>query len=84
MKIKDGFLMQDVAGSTVILPMVGDLDRMITLNDTGKFLWEHLEKETTAQALADALLQEYDVDPATAVLAVEQFVARLKEHGFLA
>lgn len=84
MKIKDGFLMQDVAGSTVVLPIVGDLDMMITLNGTGKFLWEHLEQETTAQALVDALLAEYDVDPETAALCVDRFVAKLKENDFLA
>ena len=44
MKIKDGFLLQDVAGNTVVLPTEGDLNMMITLNETAKFLWEKLEQ----------------------------------------
>ena len=84
MKIKDGFIMQDVAGNTVVLPTTGDMNMMITLNGTGKFLWQLLEQETTAQALVDALLAEYDVDAATANLCVEQFVAKLKDNDFLA
>lgn len=84
MKIKEGFLMQDVAGSTVVLPTAGDLDLMITLNGTGKFLWQQLEQETTKQALVDALLAEYEVDAETAATCVEQFVAKLQDNGFLA
>lgn len=84
MKIKDGFLMQDVAGNTVVLPTAGDLDVMITLNGTGKFLWEHLQQETTRQALIDALLAEYDVDPETAGICVDRFVAELEKNEFLA
>lgn len=40
MKLKDGFLLRQVAGQTVVLPVSGDLDlnMMITLNDTGAFL----------------------------------------------
>lgn len=85
MKLKDGFLLRSVAGQTVVLPTGGDLDlnMMITLNDTGAFLWEHLESETNASALVEALLAEYDVDKATAEAAVTAFVQKLEHHGFL-
>ena len=86
MKLKDGFLMRQVAGQTVVLPTgnLVDLDMMITLNDTGKFLWEALNNETTEDALVEALLAEYDVDQERARSSVEAFVARLKELNFLA
>lgn len=86
MKLKDGFLLRTVAGQTVVLPTGDELDlnMMITLNDTGKFLWELLQEETDEAALAAALLKEYDVDEATAVEAVSGFVAKLNENGFLA
>lgn len=85
MKIKDGFLLRQVAGQTVVLPVGGDLDlnMMITLNDTGAFLWERLQKDTDEAALASALLAEYDVDEATARSAVAAFVEKLNAHGFL-
>ena len=84
MKIKAGFLRQDVAGNTVVLPTEGDLDTMITLNGTGKFLWERLEQETSREALIDALLAAYEVDAETAALCVDNFVAELKKNDFLA
>ena len=84
MKIKEGFLLQDVAGNTVVLPTEGDLDTMITLNGTGKFLWERLEQETSREALIDALLAAYEGDAETAALCVDNFVAELKKNDFLA
>ena len=85
MKIKEGFLLRSVAGQTVVLPTGDDLDlnMMITLNETGTFLWEHLQNETDEAALVSALLAEYDVDEDTARNAVKGFVAKLNEHGFL-
>ena len=86
MKIKDGFILRSVAGQTVVLPTGDELDlnMMITLNDTGTFLWERLQTETDEEALVSALLAEYDVDADTASKAVSGFVAKLRDHGFLA
>lgn len=85
MKIKDGFLLRRVAGETVVLPVGGELDlnMMITLNDTGTFLWERLQSETDENTLVAALLAEYDVDEATAKKSVAAFVKKLNENGFL-
>ncbi|MBE6917182.1 MAG: PqqD family protein [Ruminococcaceae bacterium] len=86
MKMKDGFLLRQVAGQTVVLPCGEemDLNMMINLNETGAFLWKLLQTETTEDALVAALLAEYDVDEKTAREAVAGFVAKLEENGFLA
>ena len=86
MKIKEGFLLRKIAGQTVVLPTGGDLDlnMMITLNDTGAFLWEHLQEETDEAALVQALLKEYDVTEETAAKAVAAFAEKLKKNNFLA
>ncbi len=85
MKIKEGFLLRQVAGQTVVLPCGDDLDlnMMINLNDTGAFLWQLLQEETDVPAMVQALLAEYEVDEQTAKAAVEAFVAKLNENGFL-
>ena len=85
MKIKEGFLLRQVAGQTVVLPTGGDLDlnMMITLNDTGAFLWEKLQSECDESMLVSALLSEYDVDEATARSCVESFVKKLNDNEFL-
>ena len=85
MKLKDGFFMRKVAGQTVVLPGGDalDLNMMITLNETGAFLWERMSEETSVETLVAALLGEYDVDEKTAQEAVEAFVKKLSDHGFL-
>lgn len=86
MKLKDGFVLQEVAGETVVLPVGMDLDAnmMITLNSTARFLWELLEKETTKEELVDALLGEYGIDRGTAQTCVDNFVKELVDNEFLA
>ena len=85
MKLKNGFMLRQVAGENVVLPVGADLDfnGMITLNDTGATLWKRLEQGAELSDLAAALLAEYDVNEETAAAAAEQFVAKLEEHGFL-
>lgn len=85
MKIKEGFLLREVAGQTVVLPCgeAMDLNMMITLNGTGKFLWELLEQGSDEASLVKALLAEYDVDAETAEKSVAAFVTKLKENDFL-
>lgn len=85
MKLKEGFILSQVAGRTVAVPVDSDVDlnTMITLNETGAFLWEHLQTETNEDALVAALLGEYDVDEDTARKSVQRFVGKLRENGFL-
>jgi hypothetical protein len=86
MKLKEGFLLREIAGQTVVLPSgdVLDLNMMITLNETGRFLWERLEKGSNEQELVDAILEEYEIDEAGAKKHVAEFVKKLNEFGFLA
>lgn len=86
MKIKESFLLRQVAGQNVVLPAGDtlDLNVMITLNETGAFLWERMQTETTQEALVEALLAEYDVAEQLAADCVAAFVKKLDENGFLA
>ena len=85
MKLKQGFIMREIAGEIVVVPS-GDelnLNMMITLNGSGKFLWERLETGAEIDELVQAMLGEYDVDGQTARAGVERFVGKLQERGFL-
>ena len=85
MKLKNGYALRSVAGEWVALPKGRDIDlnTMITLNDTGAFLWERLQNGATEDELVAALRGEYDVDEATARRSVQGFVEKLKSHGLL-
>ena len=71
MKIKDGFILRQVAGSYLVISVGGesvDFNGMITVNETGAFLWEKLTAGATEAELLDAMLAEYEVDAETATV----------------
>ena len=85
MRIKDGFLLRETAGKFIVLPLGGELDlgSLITLNETGAFLWRLMETETTKEALLEALLAEYDVEKARAEADLEAWLAKMSDAGIL-
>lgn len=87
MKIKDGFILRTVAGSNVVIPTgkrTLDLNGMITLNDTGAFIWKQLEQDRDEAQIVAAILETYDVDEARAQVCVQTFIQKLREVGCLA
>lgn len=86
MKIKDNYILREVAGENLVVPLgeAGiNFNSVITVNETGKFLWEQLSGDITQEQLTAALLNEYDVDEITASRDVESFVKSLKDNGIL-
>ncbi len=81
MKRNPGFLMRQVAGRYVLAP-VGDTVKtfsgMVTMNATGKFLWDLLEQEQTVDSLAQALVDSYEVDFEKAKEDVIKYLEPLK------
>lgn len=87
MKIDKDFTIQKVGSSFVAVP-VGETSKnfhgMVRLNATGAFLWGKLtEAEQTEDSLVAALLEEYEVDEATARDDVQKLIASLKEGKIL-
>ena len=86
MKIKEGYLLSEVAGTTVVVPIDPDhtFRNMLKLNDTGKLLWEALRTETSEDALVSLIVSEYEVDEKTAAQDVARFLTTLRGYGVLA
>ncbi len=84
MKRNSDFLLREVAGTVVVVPVgeaAASFSGMITMNSTGSFLWEQLEKEQTVETLTAALLENYEVTSEKAREDVEAFVAKLIPVG---
>ena len=87
MKIRDGFVLRQVADATIVVPAGDaaiDFNGMITLNETAAFLWSLLEKETDEEEMVRAMLEEYEVEEETARAGIERFVEKLRAEGLLA
>jgi hypothetical protein len=87
MKIKDGFMLREVASQTMVVA-IGEASKtfngIIRLNPTGKFLWEKLQSDTTIEELTSAMTSEYDIDEATANEDIIEFINILKGADLLA
>ena len=86
MRIVDGFLLKTIADQRVVVPLgtnTVSFRLIITLNDTGAFLWEQLQSDNTEEGLVKALLSEYDVDEKTASSDVAEFIKKLTDANLL-
>ena len=86
MKLNPEFVLQQVAGSWIVVPMGRaslDFNGMLTLNETGVVLWKALEAGGSVEDLAKALTKEYDVSMEQAAQDASAFLRKLQEAGCL-
>ena len=55
----------------------------ISLNETGSFLWERLDGETTLESIAQELAEAYDVSPEITRPDVLALAQELQREGFV-
>lgn len=86
MKTKKGFMLRSVGGRHVVVAIgkaSEEFNGLITLNETGAFLWQQLQKGTTYDDMLSAMLDEYDVDEATARAGIDAFIETAKGANLL-
>lgn len=86
MKLSKEFALREIAGNYIVIPFgekAVNFNAMVTLNETGAYLWKQLEKEKSQRELLDAMLEEYEVDRETAKVHIENFCEKLKASGIL-
>ena len=84
MKLKKNFVLRQVAGTWVVLPLGAEtvnFSGMLQLNESGAMLWRVLEEGGSQDALVEALLGEYDVTREQAEADVQEFLAKLTQTG---
>ncbi|WP_302625616.1 PqqD family protein [uncultured Eubacterium sp.] len=81
MKIKEGFLLRNVAGNNVVVPIgqaTLDFNGMMSLNDTGAFLFSKMIEGTTREKLIEELISEYGIDEQLAQKDVDTFIQKVE------
>ena len=78
------FIMRSVANKQVLAPVgtaAESYHGMLSVNATGAYIWELLEKPQTEETLADALAEKYEVAREITLADVRLFVAKLRKVG---
>lgn len=83
MKIKEEFLLREIAGNHVVVPIgeaTLDFNGMMSLNETGAFLFEKLIKGASEEQLVEDLISTYDVERELAKKDVEDFIRKVERE----
>lgn len=84
-RIKE-YIKRNIAGEIVLVPAgqtAEDFNGMITLTESGDFIWEHLEEARDFNHLVELILEEYDIDKETAAQDASAFLMQLLQTGMI-
>lgn len=86
MKIKGQYVVRNIAGETVVVPVSGgnlDSNVLIMLNETGAFLWNLLYSGSDEDKIVSAFCEEYNVDEETVKNDLYEFISYLESKGIV-
>lgn len=86
LRIREGFVMRNILDEWIIVPIGARATSetyIMSVNESGHMLWEMLEQGATEADLLAKMLEEYEVDEATAKGDLDEFLARMKEKDVL-
>ena len=87
MKISENYILREIAGEYIVVPTGSaamDFKGLITLNDTGAFLWKLLqEADQTEEGLLDALCEEYEAVREEGKNDIIEFLQKIRHEGML-
>ena len=86
MKIKDGFVLRNVVDEFIIMPTGDNIARFegaVVLNEVSAFIFKQLQNPVSRDDLLAAVLNEYEVDEATAAADLDALLVKLIDMGVL-
>ena len=86
MRLVEGFVLRETLDEWVAVPCGQSALRMsglVSMNETGAFLFSALQVEHTEDTLRRLLLDNYDTDEETAAQDVRYFVEYLRQNDLL-
>lgn len=86
MKIKQGFMLREIAGTFIVVPIgqrVIEFNGLLKLNESCALLWKGLERGAEMRELIEELKTEYNVNRNEAEADVRSFINFLNQRGML-
>lgn len=81
MKIKPNFALRNIADEWIVIPRGSsaiNFSATVLLNDVGAFIWRVLENGATFDEIIEKIMEEYDVEKATASSDLLAFIDKMK------
>ena len=86
MKIKDGFILKDVAGSKIVIATGSaklDFNGVITFNDVGADVFSLLDGTKAVEEIAECIATKYDVESEMVKADVEKLIDKMRKHNLI-
>jgi len=67
----------------VLVPIannIADMNSMFTLNETGAFIWEHIDGKNSVEDIINEMTVDYEVDYETASYDVFSFIDDMRKY----
>jgi len=74
---KSDFVLRNIGGECLLVPLgarVLDVDGIIVLNDTARYVWDLLEQGRSMEEMATAVTERFDVDYEQARVDIQTFL----------
>ena len=82
--VKSGYIIREIAGEYLAVPVCSDGgSHIVVLNPVSRFLWEHMQQQTTVEQLVSAVIGEYGISADEAEADIIDFINQLKESNLL-
>ena len=81
--IKSGFVTREVNKELILVPLtdsVAQMNKLFTLNETGKFIWENINPTSTIEELKTKMTDCFEIDSETAGRDIETFLMQLEGY----
>ena len=87
MRIKKGFVLRELVGQKIVtgegLEQI-DFNKLVSLNSSGAYLWEHLvSREFDLETMVDLLLERYDIERSVALKDARALLDNWKSIGLI-
>ena len=86
MKIKKGFVLRNVVDEYIVMPTgdnIAKFEGAVVLNEVSAFIFKQLENSVSRDDLLAALLNEFEVDEATAAADLDALLRQFTDLGLL-
>ena len=86
LKAKQGFVLRNVVDEFILMPTgdnIGKFNGTVLLNEVSAFVWEKLQNPLSKDDLLKAILDEFEVDKATASADLDALLETLRGYGVI-
>ena len=86
MKARDGFILREVLGEYMIMPVgdnIGTYTGTVILNEVSAFVWKKLQQPATLEELVESMTAEYAIDAETAAKDLKELLERFRSYELI-